>query len=163
MAGSSNLNDYLLDQTGKDWAELLSGWSPPLPDVYTIWLVNRFGDVFAVFEDGTVHMLDVSNCVLNKVADSRDDFARSAETRYRDWLLTPLVDACEGAGIVLKAHQCYGFKVPPILGGKYEISNIGAVDISVHYSFLADIYRQTKDLPDGTRIEAVVGTLPRGT
>jgi hypothetical protein len=27
----------------------------------------------------------------------------------------------------------------------------------VHYGFLADIHRQTKDLPDGTPIRVVIG------
>jgi hypothetical protein len=54
-----NIENYLIDQTGKDWLELLSGRAPPLPESFTIWLVNRIGDVFAVFDDGSVHMLDV--------------------------------------------------------------------------------------------------------
>jgi hypothetical protein len=37
--------------------------------------MNRFGDLFVVFGDGTVHMLDVGAGTLNKLANSRDDFA----------------------------------------------------------------------------------------
>lgn len=44
---------------------------------------------------------------------------------------------------------------PQILGGEYPVSNVEPTDLSVHYSFLADIYRQTKDLPEGTRISGV--------
>jgi hypothetical protein len=54
-----NIRDYLIEQSAKDWGELLSGWLGVLPASFTGWLVNRFGDVFAVFEDGSVHMLDV--------------------------------------------------------------------------------------------------------
>jgi hypothetical protein len=73
-----NLRDYLIDQAGKDWAQLLSAWAPPL------------------------------------------------------------------------------------LGGKYEIDNVEPTDLAVHYGLLADIYRQTKDLPDGTPIAAVVTDCGRG-
>jgi len=54
-----DVNNYLIHQDGKDWAELLSGWSSVLPPEFTVWLVNRFGDVFAVFEDDSVNMIDV--------------------------------------------------------------------------------------------------------
>jgi len=52
--------------------------------------------------------------------------------------------------------QCYGYKIPPILGGKYALENVSPTNLCVHYSLLADIWRRTKDLPDGTRIKAVV-------
>jgi hypothetical protein len=52
-----NINDYLITQTGKNWPDLLSGWREALPENFTLWMVNRFGDLFTVHEDGSVHML----------------------------------------------------------------------------------------------------------
>ena len=48
--------------------------------------------------------------------------------------------------------------IPPgsMLGGKYTLDNIEPTSLAIHYSLLADIHRQTKDLPDGTKIKAVV-------
>ncbi len=153
-----NVQDYLIEQSGKDWGELLSGWAGTLPASFTVWLVNRFGDVFAVFEDGSVHMLDVGTGMVRRLADSRDDFATQIDAgdNANNWLMTPLVDQCVAAGVTLSEDQCYGYKIPPILGGKYAVENVAPTNLSVHYSLLADIYRQTKDLPDGTRIKAVV-------
>jgi hypothetical protein len=153
-----NIHDYLIDQSGKDWSELLSGWTAVLPPPFTVWLVNRFGDVFAVFEDGSVHMLDVGTGVIQRLADNRDDFATQidAGNNASNWLLIPLVDQCVAAGLTLSQDQCYGYKIPPILGGKYAVENVSPTNLSVHYSLLADIWRQTKDLPDGRRIKAVV-------
>ena len=153
-----NIQDYLIDQSGKDWSELLSGWTEALPPPFTVWLVNRFGDVFAVFEDGSVHMLDVGIGVIQRLADNRDDFATQidAGNNANHWLMIPLVDQCVAAGLTLSDGQCYGYKIPPILGGKYVVENVSPTKLSVHYSLLADIWRQTKDLPDGTRIRAVV-------
>ncbi len=119
-----------------------------------MWLVNRFGDVFAVFEDGSVHMLDVGTGVMQRLADSRDDFAAriDAGNNANHWLMIPLVDQCVAAGLTLSDGQCYGYKIPPILGGKYAARAV----ILRRMTLLADICRQTKDLPDGTRIRAVV-------
>jgi type VI secretion system (T6SS) immunity protein Tdi1 len=70
--------------------------------------------------------------------------------------MIPLVDASVASGLTLAEGQCYGYKIPPILGGQYEVSNVEPTDLSVHYAFLADIYRQTKDVPDGTPIRVVL-------
>ena len=154
-----DINDYLIDRIGKDWATFLRDWMPPVPSSCTLWLVNRFGDAFVVSdEDGSVHMLDVGAGTLVRVADNRSHFADllDADDNANNWLMIPLVDECRKAGMSLGPSQCYGFKIPPVLGGKYERANIEPTDLAVHYSFLADIYKQTKDLPDGTPIKAVV-------
>lgn len=160
-----NLSDYLFDHAGKDWSELLSGWSPPLPPSFTVFLVNRFGDVFAVFEDGSVHMLDVGGSTLLRLADSREDFEDKIDEgeNAKEWLLLDLVDDCVAAGLALKENQCYGWKMPPILGGEYATANVVLTDLSAHYSFLAEIYRQTTNLPDRTQVEIVVTNLPKQT
>jgi Domain of unknown function (DUF1851). len=154
-----NINDYLIDQNGKDWAAFLRDWMPPLPSNFTLWLVNRFGDAFVVSDDdGSVHMLDVGAGTLTRVAENRSHFADLLDTddNAHNWLMIPLVDECQNAGMSLGPSQCYGFKIPPVLGGKYEPANVEPTDLAVHYSLLADIYKQTKGLPDGTPIKAVV-------
>ena len=42
------------------------------------------------------------------------------------------------------------------MGGRYEIGNVSPTDIAVHYAFLADIHRQTRDLPEGTPVTGAV-------
>lgn len=44
-------------------------------------------------------------------------------------------------------------KIPFILGGKYAVSNLMAMDAEESLGFRAEIYRQTKDLPDGAKVE----------
>jgi hypothetical protein len=158
-----NVHNYLIDQSGKDWSELLSGWSDVLPPSFTVWLVNRFGDVFAVFDDGSVHMLDVGIGAVERIADNRDHFADQIDIgdNAKDWLMIPLVDQCVAAGLSLAHKQCYGYKVPPMLGGEYSPENVEPTDLSQHYSLLADLYRQTNDLPGGTRIRTVVLEHPK--
>ena len=153
-----NISDYLIEQSGKDWADLLSEWRDLLPESFTVWLVNRFGDVFLVTEDGSVHVLDVGVGALERVADSRDHFADQIgmDDNAANWLLIPLVDDCVAAGLIPSENQCYSYKVPPVLGGEYALENIEPADLSVHYCVLASLLRQTKDLDDGTRIQEVV-------
>src|ERR1035437_5282129 len=143
-----NISDYLIDQSGKNWAELLSGWSARLPASFTVWILYRFGDEFAVYEDGSVNFLDVGICTVERVADDREDFARKLDIddNAQNWLMVSLVDQCVAAGLTLAGNQCYGWKTLPILGGEYSLENLYPTDLSVYYSFLADILRQTMDI-----------------
>jgi hypothetical protein len=154
----SNLSDCLVDQTGLNWLELLSGWAPPLPAEFTVWMVNRFGDVLAVFEDGSINLLDVGSGQLSRVAENRDDFIEKVDTDNNadNWFLMSLTDQCVKSGMILSAGECYGFKIPSLLGGAYALENIETTNIAVHYSFLADIFQQTRDLPNGTKVEIKV-------
>ena len=159
---SMDINDYLIPQAGKDWHELLSGWLEVLPKSFTLWMVNRFGDLFVVLDGDAVHMLDVGVGSFKRVANNRSHFAELIDVgdNATNWLMIPLVNACVASGMTLKSNECYGFKIPPVLGGEYRLSNVAPIDMSVHYSFLADIHRQTKHLPDGTPITMV--TADRG-
>lgn len=152
-----DINDYLISQAGKDWRALLSGWSEVLPKSFTLWMVNRFGDLFVVLDDGSVHMLDVGVGSLKRLANNRGHFASLIDVgdNAHNWLMIPLVNACVASGMALKSNQCYGYNIPPVLGGEYQVGNVSPVDIAVHYAFLADIYRQTKHLPEGTPISMV--------
>jgi hypothetical protein len=153
-----NVQDYLIDQDGKDWPELLSGWTPPLPESFTIWFVNRFADLAVVFEDRSVHLLDVNIGTVKRIAADREEFIRKIDLddNANNWLMIPLVDSCVSAGMVLHEDQCYAFKLPPILGGEYSVENIVPTNLSINYLFMADVCRQTRDLPDGTKISTVI-------
>jgi hypothetical protein len=66
-------------------------------------------------------MLDVGTGVVERIADSRDHFATLIDLDDNNWLMIPLVDQCVAAGLSPGNNQCYGYKVPPILGGQYTI------------------------------------------
>lgn len=153
-----DINDFLIPQAGKDWRALLCGWFELLPPSFTLWMVNRFGDLFVVLDDDSVHMLDVGIGRLKRLASSRAHFATLLDVgdNATDWLMIPLVNACVASGMTLGPNQCYGYDIPPILSGRYEVGNVSPTDLAVHYAFLADIYRQTKNLPEGTPITGVV-------
>ena len=149
-----SINDYLIEQSGIDWPVVLSGWSWLLPSNFTLWIVNRFADLFLVLPDGSVHMLDVGVGVLNRVADSRDDFCIKIDEieNANEWLMIPLVDKLVAAGISLRPGHCYGFKVPPVLGGQYTVENVGPLPIGDYLTGYGSIHQQLRDVPDGTQV-----------
>jgi hypothetical protein len=56
--------------------------------------MNRFGDLFLVFEDGSINVLDVGGGTLTRVAESCDDFCAKVDEddNANDWLMIPLID-----------------------------------------------------------------------
>ncbi len=157
-----NVNDYLIDHAGFDWQAMLTGWAELLPATFTLCLVNRFGDVFIVVDDGPVYLLDVACGTLSRVAESRDQFADLMDVpqNANNWLMIPLIDQCVASGMSLQPGKCYGFKIPPLLGGEYALGNFVTVDLPQNYAFLADFWSQTKNVPDGTQVRLVIGEQP---
>jgi hypothetical protein len=140
-----NVNDYLISQAGKDWSLLLSYWIPPLPSQFNLWLVNRLGDVFGVTANQRVLRLDVGSGECAEIARDPQHFAMllDAADNAQRWLRISLVDECRRAGMQLGPFECYGFKIPPTLGGGYEVTNLAPTSLAVHYSYQAYICKQT--------------------
>jgi len=157
-----NLNDYIIDQEGLDWSNLLSEWTWLLPTTLTPWIVNRLGDIIVVNEDETVSFFDVCCGRFKPIAGSRDDLIRliDLDDNANAWLAISIVDKLVEAGLALRPQTVYGFKVPPLLGGKYEPENFEVTDISVHYGFLGDLYGQMKDVPDGSKVRVKIINKP---
>ena len=153
------LSDYLIAQEDHDWSAILVDWAWLLPSDLTVWMVNLFGDIVFVLEDGTVKLLDIGAGSVKQVADSREDFYIQIgdDENADNWLLITLVDRCVAAGLTLGPGQCYTFKIAPVFNGQYAVDNIEVGDMVVNFSLLAQIHRQIKDLPDGTPITMVVG------
>jgi hypothetical protein len=149
-----NVHDYLIDHSGLEWAQLLSGWEWLLPPEFSVWLMNCFGDLFLILPDGSVHMLDVGCGSFTKLAESRDEFTRiiDEDDNADDWLMIPLVERLVEAGVLLEPGQCYSFVTPPIMGGEYSVENTMVVPISEHVGLYGSYHEQLKDVPDGSKV-----------
>lgn len=148
------IRDYLIDHNGFDWPGLLSGWAWLLPSEVTVWLMNRFGDLFLIPPDGTVHRLDVGAGSLTRLADDPDDFSRKIDDgdNANDWLMIPLVDRLVSGGVLLQPGRCYSLLIPPVLGGDYTIENTVVLPIAEHYGVYGSYHDQLRGVPDGAQV-----------
>lgn len=139
-----NINDFLIDPSGKDWNKLLGYWSSLLPPRFTLWLANRLGELLLVSETGSILRLTVGTGAVTEVAPNRETFARLLDRRENaeEWLRIALVEGCRRAGKHLGPDECYGFVVPPALLGRYEVSNLQPTNLYSHYSWLSHLCRQ---------------------
>src|SRR5260221_641312 len=112
-----SVQNYLIDAPHIHWPNVLAGWTGLLPPRFTVWLVNRFGDLFLALPDDSIHVLDVAAGTLTRQADDQDEFCHKLDEgeNASNWLMVPLVDRLVAADIRLQAGQCYSFLVPPTL------------------------------------------------
>lgn len=152
------LDDYLLNKDDKDWPALLEPLGDLLPERMKLWLVNRLGDMVGIQEDGSVLFVDLGACQASVVADSRDafldQFADADKVGF--YMAVHLVDACVQSGMTLNSDQCYGFQVPPIVGGAYSVDNMTPIGIAEYYEFIGSLHEQIRDVPDGTSIRLTI-------
>ena len=146
-----NANDYFLPKAA-DSADL-SRWASVLPTEAQVLRTSLFGDVFLVDGRGAVHMLERGCCSVAEIAPSEERFWRALEADEEGWQLRGLADACRAEGKVLVSTQCYAFTIPPLFsGGDYIPENVWVAPWQEWFSLTADIFQQTKNLPDGTNI-----------
>jgi hypothetical protein len=115
-----------------------------------------------VLSDGTVHWLETDAGSFTKVAESRDELAAKIDENdnANDWLMIPLVDRCVAAGLVLGSGQCYGFKLPTILGGDFTVENTGVLSIGDYLGSRGSIHEQLRDVPDGAQVRLEIVNRP---
>ena len=104
--------------------------------------------------DGSVHFLDTIDGKLEQTSSSSEEF--------RSQLLKPpfveryfsvaMIGSLRDSGASLPPGKIYSFRVPPVLGGRFEAENIELTDIEVHFSISGQIHRQVANTPAGTPI-----------
>ena len=135
---------------------LLDDWRWLVGTPHEVLLVTAMGDAFIAGPTGKVSFLDTLEGSLQPVASSRDDFFALLETGRLnpDWFLPDIVELKSQQGLSLAPGQCYGYKLPPVLGGPLLSENVEAIDAVVHFSLSGQLHRQLADTPPGTGISS---------
>ena len=141
-------------------AEAREAWSWLVPGRWRPILFAMVGGIFFESEAGTVHWLDIGVGTVEEVAPSVEAFEailRSGAPVVEEWFLPPLVQALHEAGKRPGPGQAYHFLILPVFAeGKYAPDNMVLVPAREQVGAAADIHRQLKDVPDGTKAEMIV-------
>jgi hypothetical protein len=89
------------------------------------------------------------------VARDADDFAvlASDEEFRTDWEMARLVDLAREKLGPLPQGRCYCLKLPAVVGGTYEATNLGTISLDELIDFSGYMAEQIKDVLDGGQIE----------
>jgi len=147
-------DDLLFEDATLDYEALLDDWRWILNGRFRVVAGTKFGDWFMERPDGQVQFLDAIDGTIREVATSTVEFRSMINTQEKqeEWLLSPLVLTLHENGVVPASGQCYGFKLPPVLGGKVESDNVEVIDLRLWVSLCGQIHRQVQSLPPGTKI-----------
>ncbi len=150
-----DLHDYLLDHATWDWPVLLRKWTWLVPPSFTPWIVNRFGDLFIILGDASIHHLDIGVGTLYQVAPNRDEFCKLIDDseNSNNWLMIPLVDQLVAANKTLSVGECYSYRLAPAFGGSYTIENTKVLPVAQHYDTFGPLHELAKDVPNGTQVQ----------
>jgi hypothetical protein len=128
------------------------GWTGLRPK--QVLEVNSFGNLLIVDHTDRYWRIcpEELSCVV--VADTAADFAalRDNAEFLSDWEMARLREIAANERGQLKDGRVYCLKVPAVLGGHYEASNIADISLSELIAFSGDLGLQIKDLPDGTSV-----------
>lgn len=142
---------YFLPEVASDLD--LAAWADILPTAPRVLRMTLFADVILAADDGSVHLLDVAASNCSKIAGSEGDFWDRIDRDEEGWQLRQLADKCRLAGKIVDSGQCYAFSQMPVFGGKYEPDNIWVCSLAEWLTLTADIFQQTRALPDGTVVD----------
>ena len=116
--------------------------------------VNKFGNVIFTDQAGQYWRICPEELECKVIADSPTTYERLVKDPEfkQDWEMARLVDLAEAKYGTQPVHRCFCLKTPGILGGTYQIENIGTIRIGELIRFSGDLANQIKDLPPGSKV-----------
>ncbi len=146
-----HLQTAILDMIRQAWA-----WTgiDPLEVVAS----NAFGNVIIRSTKGSFWRICPEELSCTIVAKSEDEWStlRDAISFVQDWEMARLVELAQAKLGPISVDRCYCLKLPAVVGGKYDASNLGTNSRVEVLAFAGDLAHQIKDLPDGAKVRLVV-------
>lgn len=145
-----SFDEHASDRLIEDWRWLVGQDKTPI-------MVSSIGDIFLMDKTGKIYWLNVGEGSITAVADDVQGFKEKLQNREQvnEWFMIELVAALKVAGLELRQGEVYSYKKLPVLGGDYSVDNFEKTLVEVHFSFSGQIHEQVKNLPEGTKINAI--------
>lgn len=129
-----------------DCRPLLENWRWLVPDDHRPLMVGVFGDWIMGAPDGSLWCLELLEGSYSRIADDAEVFnrAKSNPDNLNLWFMAEWAEIAERHGLVPSTDQCLGWKVHPMLGGKFEADNIQVFSLRVYQSLMGQLFRQLR-------------------
>lgn len=138
--------------------EVNSSWGWIGLESVRVFAENDFGNLIIEDADGGFWRICPEECFCKKIAGDRDELnAVIADPEFaEDWEMLRIVQAARETCGPLEHGRKYALKIPGCLGGEYVAENFATAPLQELVGFSGSIAHQTKDLPNGARIELKV-------
>ena len=136
-------------------AEINKAWNWKGFNASEIIQTNDFGNVIFKTDKNEYWRICPEEISCEKIAESESEFERlSTDSEFiEDWEMKNLVAVANSELGELAQNQKYCLKLPAVIGGEYEISNIGKISFVELISISGELGFQIKDLKDGEKIK----------
>ena len=137
---------------------LLSDWRWLVGEEVEIVLIGSLGDLFLRDESGQILWLDQGSGRLSVIAESEEEFRQLLQQpeQVNEWFLPQIVGDLLLLGRRLAPGECFGYKLPPMVGGQVEPDNFEPTSLHLHCSICGQIARKNSEHQDGARIVGFV-------
>ncbi|MCL6712958.1 DUF1851 domain-containing protein [Pseudomonas sp. R2.Fl] len=133
------------------------GWTGLKP--HSVVGENDFGNLIVKDEDGRYWRLCPEDLQCEVVADGRDqlDALTHDQEFLADWYMATLVAQAKASLGLLRPGYKYCLKVPGVLGGLYEASNMAIIPLGELIAASGHLAKEMAELADGSRVRLSVG------
>jgi len=119
---------------------------------YLFFAEDIFGVQFALSKRG-IHKFDPETGEIEDFTSTIDEWATRILEDYEYETGYPLAKEWQAKHGALPLGKRLLPKIPFVLGGEYKVENLYAADALKGMEFRADMWRQIRDLPDGSEIK----------
>lgn len=123
-----------------------------LADGYLFFAEDAFGYQFCAGESGIL-MFNPEDASFRHLADNIEGWAKEILEDYEELTCYPFAHKWQKENGPLPVGRRLTFKIPLVLGGETEMSNVGDIDAVEVMRFRGDLWNKIKDVPPGTSIE----------
>jgi hypothetical protein len=119
---------------------------------------NDFGNIIFKTDKNEYWRLCPEEIRCEKIAESETEFEQllTDSEFINDWEMLNLIFIAQSELGALSENQKYCLKIPAVIGGNYEKSNLGIISLTELISFSGDLGFQLKDLKDGQQIKLIL-------
>lgn len=128
------------------------GWSGLQPKA--VIAENAFGSLIVEDQGGTFWRITPEELSCEVVARSRPELdALLRDPAFlSDWNMQTIVNVASASVGPLAAGRKYCLKLPAVLGGDFDATNLGSISELELIRATGDMARQIADLPDGANV-----------
>lgn len=148
----NQLRALMVNASEYDTSRLLAEWHWLVPEFAVPLFISAFGDWVFGHPDGSLWTLSLLDSGYSRVAKNAAEY--NALNKSPEWLEKTFIAGWQviaaGHGLEPNKNECLGWKVHPILGGKFEAANLQIFSMVVYQSLMGQLHRQLRQVSTST-------------
>lgn len=146
----STLRPLMVEASKYKIDDLLAEWHWLVPSSDTPLFISAFGDWVFGNPDGSLWALSVLEGNYEQVAQNAIEYntLNKSAKWLEDIFIAGWLPIAASHGIEPTEDECLGWKVHPLIGGKFEVDNLQIFSMFVYQSIMGQLHRQLRQRPE---------------